>query len=41
MLEGGRGGQSGEAYVDGEGKIHWPVMLLYNEFDQSDFIQVN
>ena len=26
--------------MDGEGKVHWPVLLLYDEFDQSDYIQV-
>jgi tetratricopeptide (TPR) repeat protein len=28
-----------EAYVDEEGAIHWPILLLYDEFDQSDFMQ--
>ena len=31
-----RGGA--EPYMDGSGLIHWPILLLYDEFDQSDFL---
>jgi tetratricopeptide (TPR) repeat protein len=34
-----QGGQAQEAYIDGEGALHWPVLFLYDEFDQSDYFQ--
>jgi len=30
---------SREAFLDGEGNIHWPLLVIYNEFDQSDYFQ--
>eukprot|EP00286_Rhodomonas_abbreviata_P009667 CAMPEP_0181336852 /NCGR_PEP_ID=MMETSP1101-20121128/27667_1 /TAXON_ID=46948 /ORGANISM="Rhodomonas abbreviata, Strain Caron Lab Isolate" /LENGTH=428 /DNA_ID=CAMNT_0023447229 /DNA_START=9 /DNA_END=1296 /DNA_ORIENTATION=- len=33
------GGQNVDASVDDNGHIHWPVLVVYDEFDQSDFVQ--
>ena len=35
-----QGGQGKEAYLDADGAVHWPVLFLYDEFDQSDYFQV-
>ena len=34
-----QGGQSTDAYIDADGAVHWPVLFLYDEFDQSDYFQ--
>jgi len=34
-----QGGQSQDPYIDEEGALHWPVLFLYDEFDQSDYFQ--
>eukprot|EP00802_Teleaulax_amphioxeia_P014505 Tamp_14572.p1 GENE.Tamp_14572~~Tamp_14572.p1 ORF type:complete len:460 (-),score=116.12 Tamp_14572:238-1530(-) len=34
-----QGGQGKEAYLDADGAVHWPVLFLYDEFDQSDYFQ--
>ena len=34
-----QGGQAQDPFVDEEGSLHWPVLFLYDEFDQSDYFQ--
>ena len=29
----------GRVYLDNNNKLHWPVMFLYEEYNQSDFIR--
>jgi len=39
IYQGLAGGQNVDPTVDAEGHVHWPVLVIYDEFDQSDFIQ--
>jgi len=39
VYQGLSGGQNVESKVDEEGHLHWPVLVVYPEFDQSDFLQ--
>jgi hypothetical protein len=30
--------KAAEPFLDDDGLVHWPVLLLYDQFDQSDFL---